>query len=110
MREASVSQDRTFVGLDVHAWSVTGHALDAETGQVWQRKLTPDPGEVLGWVSGLPRPVKVVYEAGPTGFGLARHLRGHGVECLVVAPLKLQRPSGDRVETDARDAELLARL
>jgi transposase len=105
-----VSPDRTFVGLDVHAWSVTGHALDAETGQVWQRKLTPDPREVLGWVSSLPRPVKVVYEAGPTGFGLARHLREHGVECLVAAPSKLQRPSGDRVKTDARDAALLARL
>ena len=105
-----MSQDRTFVGLDVHAWSVVGHALDVVTGEVWQRKLTPDPGDILGWVSGLPGPVKVVYEAGPTGFGLARHLRGHGVECLVAAPSKLQRPSGDRVKTDARDAAHLARL
>jgi hypothetical protein len=40
--------------LDVHAWSVTGHALDGVTGEVWQRKLTPDPGDILGWVSGLP--------------------------------------------------------
>ena len=32
--------ERTFVGLDVHAWSVTGHGLDAVTGEVWQRKLT----------------------------------------------------------------------
>ena len=105
-----MSQDRTFVGLDVHAWSVTGHALDAMSGEVWQRRLTPDPGDILGWVSGLPGPVKVVYEAGPTGFGLARHLREHGVECLVAAPSKLQRPSGDRVKTDARDAAHLARL
>jgi len=52
-------------------------------------------------VSGLPGPMKVVYEAGPTGFGLARHLREHGVECLVAAPSKLQRPSGNRVKTDA---------
>ena len=43
LREASVERNRTFVGLDVHAWSVTGHALDAVTGQVWQRKLTPWP-------------------------------------------------------------------
>jgi transposase len=105
-----VSQDRTFVGLDVHAWSVAGHALDAVSGEVWQRRLTPDPGDILGWVSGLPGPVRVVYEAGPTGFGLARHLRGHGVTCLVAAPSKLHRPSGDRVKTDARDAALLARL
>ena len=105
-----MSQDRTFVGLDVHAWSVVAHALDSVTGEVWQRRLTPDPGDVLGWVSGLPGPVKVVYEAGPTGFGLARHLRSRGVACLVAAPSKLQRPTGDRVKTDARDAAHLARL
>ena len=105
-----MSQDRTFVGLDVHAWSVVAHGLDAVTGEVWQRRLTPDPADILGWVSGLPGPVKVVYEAGPTGFGLARHLRSHGVACLVAAPSKLQRPTGDRVKTDARDAAHLARL
>ena len=105
-----MSQDRTFVGLDVHAWSVVGHGLDAVTGEVWQQRLTPDPAYILGWVSGLPGPVKVVYEAGPTGFGLARHLRSHGVACLVAAPSKLQRPTGDRVKTDARDAAHLARL
>jgi len=63
-----VGNERTFVGLDVHARSVTGHALDAVTGEVWQRKLCPDPEEVLRWVSGLPGPVKVGYEAGPTGY------------------------------------------
>jgi transposase len=41
---------------------------------------------------------------------LVRFLRGRGLSCLVAAPSKLQRPSGDRVKTDARDAELLARL
>ena len=42
-----MGNERTFVGLDVHARSVTGHALGAVTGEVWQRKLSPDPGEVL---------------------------------------------------------------
>jgi transposase len=92
LREASVERNRTFVGLDVHVWSVTGHAVDTVTGEVWQRKLTPDPGETLAWVSRLPRPVKVAYEAGPTGYGLAQFLRGHGVGCVVAAPSKLQRP------------------
>jgi transposase len=105
-----VGNERTFVGLDVHARSVTGHALDAVTGEVWQRKLCPDPGEVLRWVSGLPGPVKVGYEAGPTGYGLYRCLNDHGTLCVVAAPSKLHRPHGDRVKTDARDAELLARL
>lgn len=89
-----MSQDRTFVGLDVHTWSVVAHGLEAVTGEVWQRRSTPDPAEILGWVSGLPGPVKVVYEAGPTGYGLARHLPERGVECLVAAPSKLQRPTG----------------
>jgi transposase len=105
-----VSSERTFVGLDVHAWSVTGHGLDAVTGEVWQRKLAPDPADVQRWLQTMPQPVAVVYEAGPTGFGLARHLRAAGFRCLVAAPSKLQRPYGDRVKTDARDAELLARL
>jgi transposase len=52
----------------------------------------------------------VTYEAGPTGFGLARHLTGHGIECQVAAPSRLQRPCGDRVKTDVRDARHLARL
>ena len=52
----------------------------------------------------------VTYEAGPTGFGLARLLIAPGLMCRVAAPSKLQRPAGDRVKTDARDAAHLARL
>jgi transposase len=52
----------------------------------------------------------VTYEAGPTGFGLARAFDAAGVRCVVAAPSKLQRPSGDRVKTDARDALHLAKL
>jgi transposase len=92
-----MSQERTVGGLDVHARSVTGYGLDTVTGQVWRRKLTPDPAEILAWVSTFPGPVKVAYEAGPTGYGLYRHLTGHGVACVVAAPSKLHRPSGDRV-------------
>src|SRR3954468_22885864 len=58
----------------------------------------------------LPGPVAVTYEAGPTGFGLARFLTGHGIACLVAALSKLQRPPGVRVKTDVRDARHLARL
>ena len=102
--------ERTSVGLDVHARSVVGAALDGVTGEVHRRRLTPDPGEILSWVVSLPGPVQVAYEAGPTGFGLARFLTAAGVQCLVAAPSKLQRPTGDRVKTDARDALHLAKL
>jgi transposase len=52
----------------------------------------------------------VAYEAGPTGFGLYRHLIAAGIRCEVVAPSKMQKPAGDRVKTDAKDALHLARL
>jgi len=98
-----VGNERTFVGLDVHAWSVTGHGLDTVSGEVWQRKLTPDPADILAWVSTLPGPVKLTYEAGPTGYSLYRHLRDHGVSCVVAAPSKLHRPSGDRAGPPVHD-------
>jgi transposase len=61
-------------------------------------------------VRALPPPVTVAYEAGPTGFGLARALDAAGVRCVVAAPSKIERPPADRVKTDRRDAERLARL
>jgi transposase len=46
----------------------------------------------------------------PTGFGLYRHLAAGGIRCEVVAPSNLQKPAGDRVKTDAKDAVHLPRL
>lgn len=103
-------RERTSVGLDVHARSVVGCAIDGETGELHRARLSPDFGEIDRWLAGLDGPVAVVYEAGPTGFGLARHLAGVGISCVVAAPSKLTRPPGDRVKTDARDALHLARL
>lgn len=102
--------ERTSIGLDVHARSVAGCGIDGETGEIFRQRLTPDFGAILAWILSLPGPVKAVYEAGPTGFGLARVLRAAGVPCLVAAPSKLQRPAGDRVKNDAKDALHLARL
>ena len=101
---------RTSIGLDVHARSVVACGLGRSTGEVFERRLTPDHREILEWIGSLPAPAVVTYEAGPTGFGLARALDAAGIECVVAAPSKLQRPSGDRVKTDARDARHLARL
>ncbi len=102
--------NRTSVGLDVHARSVVACGLDGRTGEMFERRLTPDHQDILSWLRALPAPVVVTYEAGPTGFGLARFLVLEGIECLVAAPSKLQRPPGDRVKTDKRDARHLARL
>jgi transposase len=105
-----VSGERTSVGLDVHARSVSAAAIDETSGEVRQARLTPSHDHIRSWLGELPGPVAVVYEAGPTGFGLYRSLTASGVRCVVAAPSKLQRPAGDRVKTDARDALHLARL
>jgi transposase len=110
MWEAPVKRQRMSIGLDVHARSMVGCGLDGDTGEVLERWLCPDHREVLEWIQGLPAPVAVTYEAGPTGFGLARALICAGIDCRVAAPSKLQRPTGDRVKTGARDAAQLARL
>ncbi len=102
--------ERTSVGLDVHARSIVAAAIDGETGELFQTRLTPVYDDVRDWIRRLPGPVAVTYEAGPTGFDLFRALSADGVRCEVAAPSKLQRPSGDRVKTDAKDALLLARL
>ena len=102
--------ERTSVGLDVHARSVAAAAIDGVTGELFQTRLTPAHQHIRSWLADLPGPVAVAYEAGPTGFGLYRSLTAAGVRCEVAAPSKLQRPSGDRVKTDAKDAVHLARL
>ena len=105
-----LTDERTTVGLDVHARSVVAEGVDWSSGQVFSERLVPDSEVVLAWVTRLPGPVAVTYEAGPTGFGLARAFASAGIRCEVVAPSKLERPPGDRVKTDRRDARRLARL
>jgi len=105
-----VFTERTSVGLDVHARSVVAAAIDGVTGELVQSKLTPSYDHIRSWVQDLPGPVAVTYEAGPTGFGLYRALSSAGIRCEVAAPSKLQKPSGDRVKTDAKDALHLAKL
>ena len=77
--EAPVFTERTSVGLDVHARSVAAAAIDAVTGELVRAKLTPSHEHIRSWLGGLPGPVAVAYEAGPTGFGLYRALRANGI-------------------------------
>jgi transposase len=106
---ADVAQVRTWVGLDVHAATVVAIA-DAGSGELAVRRMGGQTGQVADFCAGLPAPVRVAYEAGPTGFGLARALEARGTPCIVAAPGKIERPAQDRVKTDRRDAERLVRL
>jgi transposase len=100
----------TWVGLDVHARSTHAAVIDSLTGELRRARLGSGSEPVVEWLVGLPGPVRAVYEAGPTGFGLARAARAAGVDLQVVAPGKTPRAAADRVKTDRKDAELLARL
>jgi len=105
-----MAKARTLVGLDVHATKIVAAVLDAESGELQWFRLGGDVGEAAALCAGLPRPVRAAYEAGPTGYGLARELVRRAVEVVVAAPSKIPRACGDRVKTDRRDAELLVRL
>jgi transposase len=96
------------VGLDVHARSIRLAAVRAD--ELLEERTLPYDEEAVERVLRRWPGVRCCYEAGPTGFGLYRHLVERGIDCAVVAPgLVPQRP-GDRVKTDSRDARKLARL
>jgi transposase len=105
-----MAKAKTLVGLDVHATKIAAAVLDADSGELRMFGMNGDAGEAAAFCAGLPRPVRAAYEAGPTGYGLARELSKRRVECVVAAPSKIPRASGDRVKTDRRDAELIVRL
>jgi transposase len=100
----------TLVGLDVHARQTHAAVLDPATGELAVSKLRIAPEEVVSFLQGLGPGVRAVYEAGPTGFGLARAGRERGIDVRVAAPGSIPRGAGDRVKTDRRDALRLARL
>jgi transposase len=105
-----MAKARSLVGFDVHATRIVAAVLDAETGELQWFTLGGEITGAAGLCAGLPRPVRAAYEAGPTGYALARELVRRGVEVVVAAPSKIPRASGDRVKTDRRDAEHLVRL
>src|SRR3954453_8333471 len=105
-----MAQVRSWAGLDVHARSVFAVAMDAESGELRSRKLPGETAKVVEFLAGLPGPTRAAYEAGPTGYGLARALHVAGVGCIVAAPGKIELPAQDRIKTDQRDAERVLRL
>jgi transposase len=98
------------VGLDVHAEQTQAAVLDPATGELSLRRLKGPPLGVLDFLAGLGPRACAVYEAGPSGFVLARAAAERGLDVRVVAPGLIPRKSSDRVKTDRRDAARLARL
>jgi len=105
-----VSEGICFAGLDVHARRTAAAAVRLGSGEVFKAQVVGSPLEAIGWLQTLPGPVHAVYEAGPTGFGLARAARQAGLEVMVCSPGAIPRQPGDHTKTDTRDALKLARL
>src|SRR5829696_7382830 len=107
----TMSESMALVGLDVHRAQSVAAVLDPVGGELRVERLRGMPCEVVpGFLEALGRPVRAVYEAGPTGFGLARVAAERGLDVRVIAPGSIPRSPGDRVKTDRRDAKRLVRL
>jgi transposase len=108
-----MSNSITWVGMDVHAENITVAAVRGDSETLLARWDTPHTKK------GLERlferlsewgEVRCVYEAGPCEYDLRRFLEAKGIRCDVAAPSLIPRKPGDRVKTDKKDAEKLARL
>jgi transposase len=102
----------TWVGLDAHKETITGAAITGD-GEIRNLGTFPNHPEQLTkrvdqW--GDRETMRVCYEAGPCGYGIARQLERMGIACMVVAPALIPRRPGDRIKNDRRDAVQLAEL
>ena len=103
-----------YLGLDVHKDSIAVSIAPQNSTEVRRYGII---GGTLGAVDNLLKKLskpglelRLVYEAGPCGFVLCRHLRSKGIHCDLVCPSLIPRKASDRVKTDRRDADQLARL
>ena len=90
----------TFIGLDVHARSVRAAVLDGVTGELRSCAAPVPAAELVPWLRAQGESVSVAYEAGPTGFVLARACAAERIPCLVAATSRIlkgpRRPRQDR--------------
>lgn len=107
-----VPPDVDVLAMDVHKSTISAGVLRPGDTSPVVDKISSDEESVRRLVArfGDPGRVWACYEAGPTGYELARQLRGLGVRCEVIAPSLIPARPGDRVKTDRRDAARMASL
>ena len=101
---------KRLVAGDVHAGSSWLAGVDLVTGELWRRRVAGPPSRVVDVLAPLGPGTRLLYEAGPTGYSLARAGAAAGLEVTVCAPGSVPRGPGERIKTDRRDAERLLRL
>jgi transposase len=101
-----------YVGLDVHKDSIVIAMATGKQQAVVVRAIPSEWCQLLKILDGLgaKERLRVCYEAGPTGYDLARRLNAAGICCIVVAPSLIPVRPGQRIKTDRRDARQLADL
>ena len=109
---SSTTTTPTFLGLDVHKNTISAGILRPGEDVADVERISSDDDAVRRLIArmGSPRRLRACYEAGPTGYELARLLTSLGVACQVIAPSLIPTAPGDRVKTDKRDCRRLARL
>lgn len=112
----SLQSKALFIGLDVHTHSIAVSLAASDATEVRRYGLiggTQDDVLKLAKKLAAAHPhttLKFCYEAGPHGYPLCRFLQAHSYECIIVSPSKVPRKPGERVKTNRRDADQLARL
>src|SRR6185503_1243843 len=114
-RRQVMAKRSMFVGMDVHKESIdVSLAEEGRDGEVRHYGVIPGDLEAVAKVvralRAPSRRLRFVYEAGPCGFGIHRYLTTQGEDCVVVNPSSMPKRSGDRIKTDRRDGDALARL
>ncbi len=105
-------QDRTWVAMDVSHDEAVAAILPPGVEAPLVERVFHDVESVVGLMRRLGdrRQLRVCYEAGPTGYGLARALGGIGIDCVVIAPARVPKAAASRIKTDRRDARELVGL
>ena len=110
-----MTENSTFIGMDVHK-----NSIDIAIAQAARKGQVRHYGKIEGTLVALDKVVRklvskgnrlrFVYEAGPCGYQIYRHLTTQGFDCSVVAPSRIPKTSGKQIKNDRRDALMLARL
>ena len=110
-----MDQFAAFVGLDVHKDSIS--VAIADSGRDGEVRFWGAIANTAEAIDALTRKIEArhgcveyVYEAGPCGYGVYRHLSAKGLTCRVISPSHTPKKAADRIKNDTRDAITLARL